>query len=446
MNTIGQLLPVDGYFVRLYEVLPENYFQSLSHLYQPLIGPEATMLYQTLYNEITLQDDIEPQTHHTLMNYTTLPLDRIYEARLKLEAIGLMKTYKQLEDGATRYTYELQCPYDPASFFQDAMLSTLLYHHIGEQKFQRLQTLFKQEEYMEAGENVTADFQEVFNTFPRVLQAGEVSSETAAGDTPQEEPDTVDFTWLEQMLKQRMIPISRVLSKVNKKLISQMLIIYDLESFEIDKAVIWSLNEENYLDPEEFKQACHDIYRAKNNNKPIRLVDKAEKSIPRTEVKQPLTKEEMLIRELEKISPKQLLEDLSSGNFASEQDMKLISDVMTTQGLPAPVMNVLIHYVLLQTNMKLSRAYLEKIASHWSRARLKTAREAMMFAKKEKENYEKAKVKRTTGYQRAVTKDIIPDWYKEGKHKEKPTNTEPAKMNEEQWKVAQLLKQYSEGN
>src|SRR5690606_32138852 len=118
--------------------------------------------------------------------------------------------------------------------------------------------------------------------------------------------------------------------------------------------------------------------------------------------------EEKLIRQLETMSPKELLEDLSSGHEASEQDLKLIRDVMTSQGLSAPVMNVLIHYVLLQSNMKLSKAYVEKIASHWSRAKLKTAREAMEFAKKEREKYVKKAKSRSE--ERRVGKECRNRW------------------------------------
>src|SRR5699024_430601 len=88
---------------------------------------------------------------------------------------------------------------------------------------------------------------------------------------------------------------------------------------------------------------------------------------------------EKLQHTFETISPKQLLEDLSSGHNASDQDMKFISDLMVDQGLPAPVMNVLIHYVMLRSDMKLPRGYMETIASNWSRKKFKTAKEAMDF-------------------------------------------------------------------
>lgn len=268
------------------------------------------------------------------------------------------------------------------------MLSQLLYHHLGDQKFELLKNHYGSPALQTQGVNITAVFSEVFQTFTPSADALEAdgSRETES----KEEMDTTDFTWIEQMLKQRMIPIAKVLTAENRRLISQMMVLYDLDTHEIDKSLLWALNDENRLDTEEFKTACHDLFKAKNNQKPIRLAKKVAVSETKQMNDKPKTKEEILIERLETLSPKQLLEDLSNGNHASEQDMKAIRDVMTTQGLPAPVMNVLIHYVLLQTNMKLSKAYLEKIASHWSRANIQSAKEAMAFAKKEQQSFQNA--------------------------------------------------------
>src|SRR5699024_4039646 len=108
----------------------------------------------------------------------------------------------------------------------------------------------------------------------------------------------------------------------------------------------------------------------------------------------------------------------SSGGHASESDMKLIREVMLKQGLKTPVMNVLIHYVLLQSNMQLSRAYLEKIASHWSRANLSSAKEAMEFAKLQNQQYNTRK--RAT----KKSKEVIPEWLKKRDKKTKDTHKE----------------------
>lgn len=417
---------------------------SLTHLYQPLIGIQAIMLYQTLLHEMELQRT-QPHTHHTLMNYLDIPLDEIYKARLKLEGIGLLKTFKRDdEQGVTVYTYELQCPFSPEEFFKDAMLSQLLYHQLGDQKFFVLKQRYTETDSMDVGEEITASFNDIFTTFTPSL---EMVKPQKVEDEPIVEVKT-DLSWIEQILKQRMIPVGQVLTTEVRKVISQMMQLYDLDHFEIEKSVLWALNEENRLDIEEFKYACHDLFQSKYQTD-IKLVEKQPVPMKNEESKQPTTKEDLLIQELESISPKQLLEDLSGGNQASPQDMKLIQDVMTSQGLPAPVMNVLIHYVLLQTNMKLSRAYLEKIASHWSRAKIKTAREAMEFAKKEKAKFQQGNSNRPVNsyYRKNNTKEIVPEWFKERTNPKKvkpaadPNNTTTVDLEKEKAKLQALLNQ-----
>src|SRR5699024_6174880 len=131
MNMFGRLLPIEGYEVAIYESIPLNYTESLTHLYQPLIGVEAVSLYMTLLNEQSMQMAGHPQTHHLLMNYLQLPLDTIYEERQKLEGIGLLETYEQEIDSIKTYYYVLKSHFTQVEFFKDGMYSELLYHHLG---------------------------------------------------------------------------------------------------------------------------------------------------------------------------------------------------------------------------------------------------------------------------------------------------------------------------
>lgn len=453
MNFIGKILPVDGYYVLSKGNLPADYAKSLTHLYQPLIGMQAVMLYQTLLHEMELQME-SAQTHHTLMNYLNVPLDEIYRARLKLEGIGLLKTYEYhhpSKNDEKYYLYELQCPFAPHGFFKDAMLSQLLYHHIGEKKFTMLKKHYNACPVQEKGQNVTVSFDEVFETFqPSSDQGQEMPGKQ---EEPAPQVQVINFSWMEQMLKQRMIPPQDVLREESKKLISQMSVLYHLTSHEIEKAVLWALTDENKLDADEFRAACHDLFKSQNKQASIQLAVKEEPQKETPTVKKPDTKEEQLIYELETISPKQLLEDLSSGNQASEQDMRTINEVMTTQGLPSPVMNVLIHYVLLQSNMKLSRAYLEKIASHWSRANLKTAKEAMAFAKRETEKYQKGLSMPKSRYRKQISNEVVPDWFKERKKQQQETTGKEEKSaqqatdeEKEKEEVLALLRKHSSKN
>ena len=48
---------------------------------------------------------------------------------------------------------------------------------------------------------------------------------------------------------------------------------------------------------------------------------------------------------------------------------------------------MLIDFVMLRTDMKLTKSYVEKIASHWTRKQIKTVKDAMDLAKNEHRTY-----------------------------------------------------------
>lgn len=446
MQHFGKILPVDGYEVRLEESLPSDYLQSLMHLYQPLLGIEAVSLYQLLIHEIDFYSEVQIQTHHTLMNYLNLPLDRIYGARCKLEGIGLLKTFQEETEERVCYTYLLQIPFSPEQFFQDTMLSELLYRHIGKSKFTSLRKFYTKREKQLSGQNITVSFNDVFQTFQPT------NNHRPPAPFPKEKTigvpvEQIDFLPLKQALKRKMIPVDKVLTEKNKMIITQLVHLYELEAYEIENALTWALTDENKLDVEQFKAACHDLFRTKHNVAEVKLSVK--QAVQKPEQQRTLTREENLIEIFETISPKQLLEDLSAGHNASEQDMKMISELMIRQGLPAPVMNVLIHYVLLQSDMKLSKAYLEKIASHWSRAQLKSAKEAVEFAKKQTEQATKPKPRKSYS-QKKRSNEIIPDWFKEREEQNKEGSNEEVVLTKEQEQeeaeMIALLQKYAQKN
>jgi len=442
LKYVGKILPIDGYEVQLQQSLSTDYTHSLIHLYQPLIGIDSISLYLTLLHDINLQPEVQLQTHHTLMNQLNMSLDKIYEARLKLEGIGLIKTYQNELDDHVYYIYQLKVPFRPAEFFQDIMLSELLYRHIGKSKYNVLKDYYsKQQDKQISGKNVTASFTEVFQTF-KPSEDRVIHLQNRNKELPETPVEPVDFQLIKQGLERQMIRPSAILTKSNKKIIAQLMTLYELESYEIEKAIQWALTDENKIDIEQLKAACHDLFQAKHNVTNVKLSTK--KTEKRTTPNQPLTKEDRMIERMESISPKQLLEDLSSGNNASEQDMKIISEVMVEQGLPTPVMNVLVHYVLLQSNMKLSKPYMSKIASHWSRAGLQSAKEAMDFARKE---INKRTSQRRSYSQKHKSKEIIPDWFKQ-QEKQKVTQPKEEKLTPEQEKEKEemlaLLQRHAE--
>src|SRR5699024_9089553 len=326
-----------------------------------------------------MQKEIQLQASQGLMNHLNRSLDHIYEARIKLEAIGLMQTYQNVMEDKTVYTYVLIPPFRPAAFFADLMLSELLYRQIGKVKFSSLKSHYTSSTVLEKGDNITVSFNDVFTTFTpdASMKITPIQEQTQNGIPIQ----SVDFNLLENALAKSMIPVEKVLTDMNRRMINQLAVMYDMELYEMEKALLWALTDENELDIEQFKAACQDIFANKENVLPTGEQSQSKQSTTEKVHSQGagknLSKTEELIRHFERISPKELLEDLSQGGNASQQDLDIISDISTRQGLQIPVLNVAIHYVMLQSNYQLSRRYLETIVSNWSRLGYTTAREAM---------------------------------------------------------------------
>src|SRR5699024_9155687 len=117
--------------------------------------------------------------------------------------------------------------------------------------------------------------------------------------------EEMDFTWIEQSLLQQMIPARHVLTGANRRLIIQMIELYDLAQYEIEKSLMWALNEDNTLNRNEFKEACHDLFLSKKQTSDIKLTDKKD-TAPQTYANyKPTTKEEQLINNFEKSTPKE---------------------------------------------------------------------------------------------------------------------------------------------
>lgn len=96
-------------------------------------------------------------------------LNDIFEERLKLEAIGLLRTYEQETEEGRLFTYELVPPLRPDEFFQDGMLNVLLYHRVEKAKYMQLRDYFSYPGVPADAKNISRSFEEVFH----VLQPGE---------------------------------------------------------------------------------------------------------------------------------------------------------------------------------------------------------------------------------------------------------------------------------
>jgi replication initiation and membrane attachment protein len=427
-----ELLAIDRYFVAAKGILHDYDRKILTFLYQPLIGAGCLSLYMTLWAE--LEENrlwSESQSHHSLMNFMDMNLQDIYEKRLKLEAIGLLKTFVKEEEGHRLFVYELQPPLTAEQFLSDGMLNIYLYRKIGKKQFLRIKRFFSEKTLPETEfKQVTRSFQDVFSSAPSNVftydeetkqdldvSLGEQFIGRNQGNEIKVKQDDFNFDLLINGLHENLIPRSAFTPKVRES-IRILAFLYGIDVIAMKGIVMDALTEDNEISIEELRKSARDWYQYEHNNKLPSLIEKTQPVMYRVIDSKPQTQEEELIYYFETKSPLQFLRDISGGSEPSKADIKIIEDVLFGQKLNQGVVNVLIDNVLRKTDMKLTKNYVEKIASHWARKNIKTVKEAMELAKVEHRQYsEWAQGKKNNNEsnnakkKKTIRTEKLPDWF-----------------------------------
>ncbi|PLS16952.1 Replication initiation and membrane attachment protein [Bacillus sp. M6-12] len=424
-----ELLPVDRYTVSAAGMIHDYDRKILTMLYQPLIGPVCISLYITLWSE--LEENrlwSNSSLHYGLMNTMAINLKEIYDARVKLEGLGLLKVYKKKDNDETEFIYELHPPLSPEQFFTDGMLNVYLFKKVGKVHFGRLKKFFCDEAIS------TNEYSEVTKAFPEVfssehLESLYVTDEAQSHISPDPGQEFIgkaggaeltgfepffDFDLLFSGLNNSLVPRKAFTLKV-KETIAKLAFLYGIDALQMQNLILRAVNGENEVDLEELRKAARDWYQIEHYESLPSLSDRVQPANYLTQTGEPKTKEEQLIRHLETVSPRQRLIQVSGGAEPSKNDLQIIEDIMMNQNLPPGVINVLIEYVMIKTDMKLSKGYVEKIAGHWARKKIVTVKQAMELAKKEHRQYQEWQDGKGTNKlsgKKPIRTEQVPQWLK----------------------------------
>ncbi len=424
-----EILPIDRYIVAANGLLHEYDRKVLTFLYQPLIGSACFSLYMTLWAE--LEENrlwSESSTHHFLMNLMGMNLKDIYEARLKLEGIGLIKTYVKNDDGGRSFIYEIHPPLNPEQFFLDGMLNIYLYRKIGKKHFTRLKRFFTDEQKPKEQEyhDVTRAFQDVFaSATPESLKyLQDISEELEAGENQQfvgrNEPNPIqvenssfDFELLTAGLNESLVPKKALTAKV-KNVISNLAFLYNIDAIEMKNFILGAINEHEEIDIEELRKGARDWYQFVNYDQLPSLINRTQPLAHQVQLTEPKTQEEKLIRSYETTSPLSVFKQISGGVEPSTSNLKTLEEVMIKYKLLPGVVNVLIEVAMIKTDMKFTKAFVESIASHWARKQVKTVKEAMELAKNQvRSDTDSKKAGKAKYNKKPIRTELIPEWFEE---------------------------------
>jgi len=414
------LLPADTYTVINRSIITEEDKNNVITLYEPLIGPIAISLYFTLLRDIKLLDFISKDyTHHHLMTMMSTSIETIKIARQSLEGVGLLKTYFK-EGDPNSYVYELFSPLSSREFFASPIFNIALYNSIGKYEYELLKKEYSLPEInLNSYEDISVSLNEIYDSSPNI-----VPFETRTTKTSSIKLDSnVNFDLLLSSLPKGLID-KRSFTKKIKELIEQLSFIYNLDTLKISDILKTSLKGNGIIDEELLRKNARKYYQYNNDGKLPSLVYKSQPD----SLKESITPKDALtekIYQFENTTPYDYLRIKNKGTNPTAGELKLLESLLVDMKLTPAVVNVLIDYALRKNNNKLTKGYVETIASQWSREGVKTATEAMELARKE--NGKKAS--------KTTKKGVEPSWLNKTIEKAEITK-------EEQEELDELLKEF----
>ncbi len=398
------ILPADTYKVFNRAFIENREKDVLVSLYQPIIGVLAINLYLTLTNDLN-EDKIESDylSHQHLMGLMLVNLDSIVEARKKLEAIGLLKTFYR-EDTINNYIYVLYAPLSPNEFLNHPILNVVLYNNLGKLEYEKIVEKYRSKKI------ITKDFTDITTSFDKVF--------TSVNGYAFNNPDIIDEK-TRKIEIQSNIDINLIISGIPNRmtspkcfnkdtidLIIYLAYIYKIDNLNMQGLVRNAINERGMIDKDELRNTCRNFYQFENNGKlPTVIYNKQPEYL-----KEPLGESSnmaKMIYTFENVSPYEFLKNSYNNAEPTSRDKKIIESLIIDQKLSPGVVNVLIDYVLKVNNKKLSKEFIESIAGQWKRLNIETVKEAMEICRKE---HQKGRNKAVSSKNGKVDGEL-PEWF-----------------------------------
>lgn len=425
------ILPADTFVVVNRTILSENDRKIISMLYQPIIGSIATSLYYTLWADLDKTELLSNEyTHHHLMTSLRIKMDSIITSRKKLEGVGLLKTFVK-KGNVNNYVYELFSPISASEFFNHPILNIVLYNNVGKKEYETLLSYFKVPRLNLASyEEITSRFDDVFESVPGV-KYDNLNEDLRVNKTGQIKIDeTFDFDLLISSVPSGIIA-NKTFSREVKELINNLSYVYNLDELQMKSSILNAIKENGLIDKNMLRKNVRNYYKYENENKLPSLIYKSQPEY----LKNPIGSEDKrakMVYVFENTSPYNFLKGRNNGAKPSDRDLNLLESLLTDFKLNPGVVNVLIDYVLKINNKKLTRGYLEAIASQWKRLNVETVEEAMHAAEKEYKKTNKLK----ENYKAVSNNEVLPDWFKQNIKKEQISD-------EDEKSLKDMLKEFS---
>lgn len=448
------MAPLQPYYIINQIKMSPLQLESLTHFYQPIIGPIAMSVYLTFINvSVDMQQQSERYVHNQLLDQMQIALHDLDNAFKQLEAIGLMRTYRDREshEETRRQTlyYQMIAPLDPSGFIKESHLRALLFYQIGPHNYQILVGRFTPKI-----PDLTK-FDELTTSFNQMYQIGEEIPDQALqmlSDKPthplkmDQALQTFDYSQFLGFVMANQVDHSELTVELKQNVLAlhQMFKVNESQMAEVVKLATNQMTGQ--IEQAKLNEIVEKRMKQNQSVQPI-LVNNVPKSYTvqeadkrRQEIKQhfqEITDQQISIILLcEQMPIETFLKKTkeAKGGFPNDEELFYVQDLQKRSALLVPTINLLVYYLLaIQGQANVYKGSLQRTANDWQQKKLTTPETIFQYLNKQ-EQIDKIKQKQSN-YRNYPNKkkytEPIPEWL------QKQNEAAGKEMNEPQPQVSQ---------
>lgn len=422
---MDNVMPADTFVIVNKTVLHDER-RILVSLYEPLIGALAINLYNTLWTYLDHLEIISTEyTHNTLLNSMMITINEMVDARKKLEAIGLLKTYVK-KGGVNSFVYELYSPMSAKEFINNPILNTALYNALGPTEYERRVEFFKTPAInLKNYEDITVKFSDIFTWSNSSLRTIDIYNLKNKNTRSLDIISKIDIHTILSLIPEEILN-HRSVTKDMKNYLIKISFIYDYDNECMVELIRNSITDKHTIDKKLLRENANKYYQFENMGKLPSLIYKKQPEYLRSS-SEIVSKRMKMINLFETTSPYDFINSKYKTGTPSNSDLNIIAYLLLDLDLKPGVVNVLVDYVLKINNNKLNKSFVDTIAAQWKKSNIETVEDAMNIAEEE---YKKRNEQKTVS-KKTVTKEVAkPNWFNQDIEEDSATEEEIRRLEE----------------
>ena len=416
------VLPADTFIVVNKTMLNDSDRNLLMLLYQPIIGSQAISLYYTLWSYLDKSELLSNEwTHHHILRDMMISSSEFIDAKIKLEAIGLIKTYLK-KGNINNFVYEIYSPISAFEFINNPILNMALFNAVGKLEYERIVGFFKIPKInLREYEDTTSKFSDVFAFSSVPLNDNLIYDIKRSNYRKLEILSKIDINTILEFISDEMLN-KKSLTKDMKDFLYKISYIYNYDNDDMVELIRNSISDRHTIDKRLLQENASKYYRYDNMGKLPSIIYKNQPEYLRKE-KLDTSNRSRMIHLFETTSPYDFIKSKYKTGNPTSSDLSIVSYLLIDLDLKPGVVNVLVDYVLRINNNKLIKSFVEVIASQWKKSGIETVEDAMNIAEEE---YKKKKTISTKKTKKVV--NVTPEWMNKEIKEDRATEEEIKKL------------------